>query len=51
MPSVQPCPIPTGAALHAYSIPGTYTDCYSVTIPGNIVCVQPYRIDLRSAIR
>jgi len=36
MSFVQPCPIPAGAALHAYSIPGTYTDCYSVTIPGNI---------------
>ena len=36
MSSVQPCSIPTGAALQAYSILGTYTDCYSVTIPGSI---------------
>lgn len=36
MSSVQPCSIPTGAALQAYAVPGTYTDCYSITIPGCI---------------
>ena len=28
--------MPPEAALQAYSVPGTYTDCYSVTVPGSI---------------
>ena len=36
MSSVHPCPVPPGAALQAYAISGTFTDCYSVTIPGSI---------------
>ncbi len=37
---VQPCPLPEGALLEAYSRRGAYTDCYAVDVPKRISLEQ-----------
>jgi hypothetical protein len=33
---IAPCPLPTGALLGRYRDIGAYTDCYGVTVPGDV---------------